>query len=101
MTSKLIFYWLPCQLHDVLGSVLGLVVLVSVHCDRVGGASLICNFSVGVLGCATVSAGVVMKYTLICSFSVGVLGCASLSSCSQEVHFVLQCGCAGLYHWVC
>ena len=32
---KLVLYWLPCQVPCVIGSALGLVGLVSVHCDCV------------------------------------------------------------------
>ena len=35
VTSKLALQWLPCQANGVLGSVLGLVGLVSVYCDWV------------------------------------------------------------------
>ena len=43
MTSKLALQWLPCQAPGVIGSVLGLVGLVSEYCDwvrwRVGSAT--------------------------------------------------------------
>ena len=35
MTSKLALHWLPCQAPGIIGSVVGLVGLVSVYCDRV------------------------------------------------------------------
>ena len=35
VTSKSVLCWLPCQAPSVIASVLGLVRLVSVHCDRV------------------------------------------------------------------
>ena len=35
VTSKLALQWLPCQAPGVIGSVLGLVGLVSVYCDWV------------------------------------------------------------------
>ena len=35
VTSKLALQWLPCQAPGVIGSVLGLVGPVSVHCDWV------------------------------------------------------------------
>ena len=45
MTKKLALQWLPCQAPGVIGSVLGLVCLVSVYCDwvrwKVGSATYI------------------------------------------------------------
>ena len=35
VTSKLALQWLHCQAPGVIGSALGLVVLVSVYCDWV------------------------------------------------------------------
>ena len=37
VTSKLALQWLPCPVHGVIGSALGLVGPVSVYCDWVRG----------------------------------------------------------------
>ena len=58
---KLIVQWLPCQAPGTIRSALGLVCLVSVHCDRVG--QKVCNFYLSVAACTTVWADPSLRYT--------------------------------------
>ena len=103
--KKLALQWLPCQAPGVIGSVLGLVGPVSVHCE-VG--SLICNLCLSMTACKIVQIGpgdtlaccwdVKQPTNISCPFSFCGGGCSISDFC---IVFIWLCWCKWVPHNFC